>query len=555
MTQITPSYNIADRLTALSKRQPFKRAVVAPSGKDKDGRITYAHLTFAQLEEESTAYARGFERIGIKRGVRTLLMVRPGLAFFTITFALFKTGAVPIFIDPGMGKKRLFECIKDVAPEALVAIPVAHIARILHPKPFRSVKQCVTVGKMLFWGGCTLSSVRTRAEGTFEKAATSPEDPAAILFTTGSTGPAKGVVYEHGMFAAQCDLIRKTYDIPADGIDLPTFPLFGLFSVALGMTAVIPDMDPTRPAEVDPEKIVEAINNQGCTFSFGSPALWKRVLRHCIDHDLKLPSLKRVLMAGAPIPGTIHADFQKILPRDSRTHTPYGATESLPATDIIGAEVCAETWEQTQAGKGVCVGRPVSGMTVEIIRLTDEPIKEWTDDLLLSPGEVGEITVRGPTVTKAYFNKPEQTKHAKIRDADGIWHRIGDLGYKDEKGRVWVCGRKTHRVETDAGILYTLCCEAVFNRHPQVKRSALVGIGRRPHQTPVIVVETEQRDATRSFLDALKNELLAAAAENQVTSTIAKVLFHPSFPVDIRHNAKIFREILTTWAEKKLAVS
>jgi acyl-CoA synthetase (AMP-forming)/AMP-acid ligase II len=347
------------------------------------------------------------------------------------------------------------------------------------------------------------------------------------------------------MFDAQCELIGETYGITEKDVDLATFPLFALFSVGLGMTAVIPDMDPTRPAHVNPKKIVEAIQTNNCTFSFGSPALWGRVTSWCVDNNVKLPTLRQVLMSGAPVPVEVHERFRKILSEGAETNTPYGATESLPATTITGSEILRETALATAQGKGVCVGRPVSGITVEIIRITDEVIEAWSDDLVVPRGEIGEITVKGVTVTKRYYRNEEATKAHKIGDGSGVRHRIGDVGYKDEQGRVWFCGRKVHRVPTEKGVLYTVPCEAIFNAHPAVKRSALVGVDARP----VIIIELNDGGAGS---DSLTEELLSIGAKNALTEDIRDVLYHPGFPVDIRHNAKINREKLAVWAAKKV---
>jgi len=547
-----PHCNIASRLRAVAKQRPLKRAVVCPEGRDRSGRVTYAHLTFEQLDLESDAFARGMVRIGIERGMRTLLMVRPSLEFFSLTFALFKVGAVLVLIDPGMGKDRLLHCIAEAEPEALIGVSLAHLARIMHRKSFRSVRHAVTVGRRWLWGGHSLRALRDENQDSFPLAPTRPDELAAVLFTTGSTGPPKGVEYEHGMFEAQCELIQKTYEMGEDDIDLPIFPAFALFSVTLGMTVVVPDMDPTRPADVDPRTIIEAVHNQGCTFSFGSPALWDKVTAYCVERDIKLPSLRKVLMAGAPVAPAIHERFRYILPEGGETHTPYGATESLPVTDMTGSEVLAETAEATARGKGTCVGWPVHGVTVEIIRLTDDPIERWSEDLVLPTGEIGEIVVKGPTVTKRYYRKDEATRLAKIQDGEAVRHRIGDLGYKDEKGRVWFCGRKSHRVETPKGIMFTVCCEAIFNQHPKVRRSALIGLGERPNQRPVVVVEPVSMPSTQSEERELRDELLHIAASSPMTEEIHDVLFHPSFPVDIRHNAKIFREKLAAWAAQEL---
>ena len=543
--------NIACQLEDMAEIYPQKRAVVFPYSRDRKGNVAYTHLTFSELSRLSSEYAAGFEAYGISRGVKTLVMLRPSLDFFAVVFALFKVGAVPVMIDPGMGIKRLLHCIASVRPEAMIGIEVAHLMRVLRKKYFSSIKYAVTAGRCWLWSGRTLENIRV-AGSRYNVVQTREDELAAILFTTGSTGPAKGVEYEHGMFAAQCRIIRDTYQIGAEDIDLPTFPLFALFSVGLGMTAVIPDMDPTAPAKVDPAKIVEAINKQGCTFSFGSPALWGRVSGYCVQNKIELPSLRKILMAGAPVPPLTHERLlKKILPEGAETHTPYGATESLPACDMRGSEVLAATAAETIEGKGFCVGRPVQSVTVRVIRLSDEVIPEWNDELVLPAGEVGEITVRGQNVTKKYYERPEMTALAKIAEGSEVVHRIGDLGYFDAEGRLWFCGRKAHRVETVEGILYTVCCEAVFNQHPGVRRSALVGVGPWGTQLPVIVVEPEHK-LESAEISLLKGQLLEIGSKTVVTAGIKDILFYSDFPVDIRHNAKINREQLAHWAETQI---
>ncbi|MCP4690391.1 MAG: AMP-binding protein, partial [Desulfobacterales bacterium] len=243
-----PDFNIASHLKRMAREQPYKRAVVEPVGVDDNGRIAYVHMTFRQLDRESDRMAIGLDRIGIQRGVRTVLMVTPGLDFFALTFALFKTGAVPVVVDPGMGVGRMIRCLQESRPAAFIGIPKAHVLRVFKPGYFKTVHVWVTVGRRWFWGGSTLDEIRKTPWRPFGHARTARDDTAAILFTTGSTGPAKGAVYTHGMFDAQIRHIQKHFNITTDEIDLPTFPLFALFDPALGMTAVIPDMDPTKPA-------------------------------------------------------------------------------------------------------------------------------------------------------------------------------------------------------------------------------------------------------------------------------------------------------------------
>jgi acyl-CoA synthetase (AMP-forming)/AMP-acid ligase II len=344
------------------------------------------------------------------------------------------------------------------------------------------------------------------------------------------------------------------YGIEPGEVDLPTFPLFGLFAPALGMTAVIPRMDFTRPGSVDPKNILDPIRRYGVTNLFGSPALLRRIGAAPESAGVRLPTLRRVISAGAPVPASVMRRFTELLSVGVQVHTPYGATEALPVSTIGSAEVLGETAAATAQGKGVCVGRPVKGMTVRIIRIDDGPIADWSDDLLAAPGEIGEVIVQGPVVTQSYFNRPEATALHKIADPDRgtFWHRMGDVGYFDEKGRLWFCGRKSQRVVTAGGTLFTITCEGVFNAHPGVLRSALVGARLGGAIVPVICVELD-RGQPSARDPALLLDLARLAESHQHARSIRHFLIHPGFPVDIRHNAKIFREKLADWASRQLA--
>lgn len=546
-----PIVNIASHLKRMAEITPYKRAVVYPAGRDNSGRVTYSHLTFLQLDRESDCLAHGMHNAGITRGTRTILMVKPGLEFFVIIFSLFKTGAVPVVVDPGMGIRRMVTCFKEGRPEAFIGIPTAHVLRTLYPKFFKTLKTWVTVGRRWFWRGFTLRRLRRVPWTPYSMAQTRKGDTAAILFTTGSTGPAKGAVYTHGNFDAQLGHIKSHLKISRDEIDLSTFPLFALFWPALGITSVIPDMDPTKPACVNPKSIIQAISNQGVTSMFASPALLNRVGEYGKKNRIKLPSLKRVISAGAPVSPSIIEQFSSMLCGDAEIHTPYGATEAVPIISITSNQILSETRKFSDQGYGICIGRPINDLKVCIIKVSDDPIDKWSEDLMAPDGEIGEISVKGDLVTRNYFERPDSDALAKIKDRDSFWHRMGDVGWKDSKGRIWFCGRKSHRVVTENRTLFTIPCEAIFNNHPRVYRSALVGIRPRSRQKPVICIELK-RDKIKNNKKTIKNELLALAQQHELTQDIESVLFHPSFPVDIRHNSKIFREKLAIWAEKKI---
>lgn len=548
--------NIASHLPAMAERQPDALAVACPTGRDGRGETVYAEYSFRQLNGASDTLARGLEAIGIRRGTRTVLMVNPSPEFFSLTFAIFKVGAVPVLVDPGMGVENLKQCLKEAEPEAFIGIPKAHAARKLLGWAKDTIRINVTVGRRLLWGGHTLDQVRRRGGSgdAYEMAAASADETAAILFTSGSTGAPKGAVYTHGNFAAQVEALKKLYDIQPGEIDLPTFPLFALFDPALGMSAIIPEMDATRPALVEPRNIIEPIQRFRVTNMFGSPALIRRVGFSEEAKDVKLPSLKRVISAGAPVPSVVLEKFAQMLQSGTQIHTPYGATESLPVASIGSDEVLNETRSETDRGAGVCVGRPVEDIEAVVIAITDEPIRSWSDDLVLDTGEIGEIAVRGPMVTRRYFNRDTSTELAKIsvEGADDFYHRMGDLGYFDERGRLWFCGRKAHRVQTSEELLFTMPCEAVFNTHEKVFRTALVGVGPEGGNRPVLCVELDPRHRSADT-EQIKRELLALGSAHAHTRNVQTVLFHPSFPVDIRHNSKIFREKLAAWAEGQLS--
>ena len=546
-----PVVNIAYRLRASAQRMPYKRAVVSPAGRDRSGRVAYAHLTFEQLDRESDSLAAGLVRIGIQRGTKTVLMVKPGIDFFVLIFAMFKCGAVPVVVDPGMGIGRMLRCLASTQPEAFIGLPLAHLLRVCRPQYFRSVLLNVTVGHRLFWSGASLEKLYVRPWQPFEMAPTTRDETAAILFTTGSTGPAKGVIYTHGNFDAQIRQIQGHFDIGADEIDLPTFPLFALFDPALGMTAVIPDMDPRKPAFVNPEKIIEPILNQGVTNMFASPALLNRVGAFGRKRQVKLPSLRRVVSAGAPVSPANIEQFATMLDDTSEIHTPYGATEAVPIISLGSREILDETRALSEQGYGMCVGRPLRDTLIRIIHISDDPIPRWSENLVVPDGDIGEIVVRGALVTERYFRNEAANTQAKIPDGDGFWHRMGDLGWRDSKNRIWFCGRKSHRVTTPTGDMFTIPCEAIFNNHPGVFRSALVGVGATGRQMPVICIERTPEGRKMKKPDLLA-ELQELAGTSPLTRPIHNVLIHPGFPVDIRHNSKIFREQLAVWATQRV---
>ncbi|NOZ38889.1 MAG: AMP-binding protein, partial [Planctomycetes bacterium] len=461
-----PTVNVADRLATIAQRQPDAVAVAVPGRGDVSGQNSYSTCTFAELDRDASALARGLVEMGVQPGTRLVLLVRPGCEFVKLVFALLRSGATTVLIDPGMGRKHLVKCLAAVEPEGFVAISSAQAVRTVLRRRFSRCKLNVTVGRRWFWGGKTYEQLlQLGRKSTASLPTTCADDAAAIIYTSGSTGPPKGVLYTHEMFDTQVAEIGGHYDIRPGGFDLACFPLFGLFNSAMGVTTVFPDMDFSRPASADPTKLLAAANDWHVTQAFASPAVWSKLSQYCETHGEQIPTLRKVFSCGAPVPAKVLKRTLACVSADAEMHTPYGATECLPIATIEAAEVLGETRQRTDGGAGVCVGRKFGTIDWRVIRIIDEPIALIDECEELPEGEIGELIVRGPQVSPKYndvsavgndsctdvefasntsrSSLPTALTHnaiAKIPDGNTLWHRMGDVGYFDEQGRFWYCG-------------------------------------------------------------------------------------------------------------------
>lgn len=546
--------NVGMTLAETASRMPNAIAVAAPARRgQKKPPIHYETITFKELEIQSNRIANSIRDLGITPGTRLSLMVPPGLEFVALVFGLFKAGIVTILIDPGMGRKNMVRCLAAAEPEGIVGIRLAQIARFIFRRKFPKSKHNIVVGAN-YWPGCkSLKKLTQNARQEFAPPPTTRDSPAAIIFTTGSTGPPKGVLYRHGNFIEQARQIRDHFSIPPGGADVSGFPLFALFNTAMGMTTIFPEMDPTRPAEVSPPIIIDAAEQFQADQSFGSPALWNTVATFCEKHQLKLPTIRRVFTAGAPVPPHVLSRVKKCIAPEGDIHTPYGATEALPVASNSASVVLNETAAQTNLGKGTCVGTHFDKMNWKVIEISDSPIKEIAEAKELPPGNIGELIVNGPVVTTEYVTQTDANAYHKIADGNSFWHRMGDVGYLDDENRFWFCGRKSHRLLTANGTMFTIPCESIVNTHPAVYRSALVGVGKANQQVPVIVAEPwpQHFPETKDRTSRLAKEILDLCKSNPLTESVSEVIIRKALPVDIRHNSKIFREQIRADLESK----
>ena len=575
--------NLCRHLAHIAISTPTALAVAVQ--KSQYGKLHYQEIDFLTLHQRSDDIAFALNAYGLKSGMKAVLMVTPSIDFFLLTFALFKAGIIPILVDPGMGIKNLKQCFTESAPDAFIGIPKAHIARILFGWGKATVKKLLTVTAAgssanvfaSLIGGMSLTQLLAlyplrnsvsptnalvNEDASFDMVKLADDAMSAILFTSGSTGTPKGVVYSHKMFEAQITALKEDYAIESGERDLATFPLFSLFGPALGMASIVPDMDASKPIKANSDFIFAAIEKYQCTNLFANPALIE-VLGQAgtIKAKItKLNSLKRVISAGAPATLPSIERFTQLLSDNVPVLTSYGATESLPLTKISSTDLL-KTSHITDNGGGICVGAPVKGVELSIIEISDEVIETWHDSLSLPINTIGEIVVKGDMVSQQYYHRDAATAQAKIFNGDSsntnsnvVRHRMGDLGYLDESGMLWMCGRKAHRVTTNKKVLFSIPCERIFNTHKLVERTALVAVTINGKRLPLLCVElTSEAKKDKNFDESvLFSALRISALAHKQTSAISHFLIHEDFPVDIRHNAKIFREKLAVWAQQEL---
>ncbi len=517
---------------------------------------TYHALTYTQLLQRSLSLAEGLARWGVRPGLPVAVLVPISEQFFTLMFALVKLGAVPVLIDPGIGTAALKTCLDEANPQVFIGNSKALTARKLlawcpnarvvltdavPATALRLLRSPVTTLASILAGTCPAAESE---EGSPADSTQAESTPALVAYTSGSTGPAKGVQLSTEALTAQIETLRQLYALEPGVVNVSTFAPFALLGPLLGLTTVVPRMDFSRPAQADPAMIAEAITAFNASVMFASPALLNTLQRWARPAHVRLPSLHTVITAGAAVSRRLQQQMLTILPDNAQIHTPYGSTEALPVTTIGSTEILA------LRHSGICVGRPVEGINLALVPICDQAIPSLPDEPDVPVGQVGEVVVQGPQVSTTYYHRPSADTANKTLWRDQVAHRMGDLAYRDGQGRLWLCGRRAERVITPESTLYTTICEEITNAHPWVERSALVGLGPRGKQRPVMIIQPTQ---PRLSPADLTQECLTLLAANSDTAMITTVLLKDRFPVDVRHNAKIRRLELAEWASRELA--
>ena len=524
-SQRATSHNLIHYLDRWAIEAPERPAIVTPVDLAAS---SHRVVRFQELATEVGSLAAGLRRRGLRPGDRVVVMVPMSAELYTLILALLKIGAITVFVDPWVGLARLLSCIRLVEPAAFAG-PWIVQALASGFAEFRGIKTRLISSKR-GWGRLVDPGQANRPEIP-ETSPVSPDDTALITFTTGSSGAPKGADRTHGFLDAQHQALCAEMKIQAGDVAMPALPIFILSNLAAGATSVIPAMRPSRPSAVDPDAILRQIRAFGVTSLVGSPAFFAPVCRRLREEQSVLAGVRSVFTGGAAVPPDLMRDLADLLP-DGDAFIGYGSTEAEPVALISAREVLAETGARTARGEGDCVGRPAHGIELKILRASAGPVvdPDWAQ-LELPAGQIGEVVVSGRQVNRNYFRNEEAVRLNKIREPSGqIWHRMGDLGYRDERGRLWIVGRMHNCVNRSGTVLYPGIVEALAQAETWVERAALVGLpDRELGQRAVVAVVP----AAAPRIETLRTKL----ADHGIL--VDEVILQRRIPVDPRHNAKV----------------
>ncbi len=487
-----------------------------------------ATITDAAFAGRVASFARQLRERGVRPGDRIAVLVPPGIDLIAVVYACWRIGAVTVVADRGLGLRGLGAAVRSARVHHVIGPRVAiAAARTLRWAPRAHMISLNSLD----------GSVLQRLD-QLDIAAPDAEASAAVVFTSGATGPAKGVRYTHGQLQAQRTALRALYEItPADRF-VAAFAPFSVFGPALGIGTGLADNDVTSPGTLTAAALDDACRRIDATMVFASPAALANVVRTA---NGPLPALERVrlvMSAGAPVPIETLRAVAKLCP-DAALHTPYGMTEVLPVADISLARRLV-----VGDGRGVCVGPPVVGCDVMIA-----PADPTADVESLAPGEMGEVVVRSPWMSSGYDRLWHTQQLARPVVDGAMWHRTGDVGHLDGDGNLWIEGRVGHLIHTVSGPVAPVAIEVAAESVDAVERAAAVAVGPHGVQQVVVVVETVDERADGHASASLAAAVRAACAPQLV----AAVWTVKALPVDIRHNAKIDRTALGRTMERVLS--
>lgn len=465
------------------------------------------------------------QRAGVGAGDAVLVFVPMSIELYVAMIAIFRVGGVAMFLDPSAGRAHISRCCEMSPPVALIAVSRAHLLRLSTPA-LRQIPRKYSVGLPV--PGAKRWERFKHHDPLREIAARAEDDAALVTFTSGSTGKPKGAVRTHRFLAAQHAALQPAIALAPGQVDLATLPIFSLANLASGVTSIIPDADLRKPGHVRTAPILRQLEAHRVTRAVASPAFLERLLRDPFA-PAAMRTMERIYTGGAPVFPALMERLQCALPH-AEVIALYGSTEAEPIAHVAWSEITKDDLAAMLGGRGLLAGMPVSEVELAILDAEwGAPLGAMTLEEFVrrrcAQGEPGEIVVAGMHVLRGYLHG-EGDAETKFRVADQVWHRTGDAGYLDERGRLWLLGRAQARLTDEHGTIYPFSVECAASQVPGVRRSALIQHrGRR-----LLVVEAEP-DAPANLRDAVAAKLTAAKLHD--------VRLLPSIPVDKRHNAKI----------------
>jgi acyl-CoA synthetase (AMP-forming)/AMP-acid ligase II len=526
--------NVIGYLDHWAATTPDRPAVVFPRHARADGRIDDETLTFAELSRRVDRLAAALAARGLQPGDRVVVMIPMSLELYTLLLALLKQAVIIVFIDPWVGLAQVKRCIALTEPKAFAGTPaiqlLGRLSGTLSPIPMRLTARGPALPTEI-----RLERLLDEDHPPVPTRTVQPDTTALITFTTGSTGVPKGANRTHGFLLAQHRALAREMGLRAGEADLTTLPIFVLNNLAAGVTSILPRMTSSKPSEVDPAVIVRQIETHGITTAVGSPAFWKPIADYCLANGRKLDTLRTLFTGGGPVPPGLLETLQPLMP-NGEAFIGYGSTEAEPVALISAAEVVGETAELTRTGHGNCVGTPAEGIRLRVLPIVEGPVTppaDGLDAMALPAGEIGELVVSGDHVGKDYYRNPAAVRENKIVDADGtVWHRLGDVGYLDPRGRIWLVGRVNNLVRRGARTLYPIPVEAIAQQLPFVAQAALVD---HAGTVTLAIMPTAWAEAhrRREWEEQLQEALTLHGM------TVERIRFLRKLPVDPRHNVKI----------------
>ena len=545
--------NLYNHLQRAAERRPAQVAVHAPDhGSDPAG-VNHHTITMAELDRQAGALAAGLVDLGVGAGDRVVLMVPVSVELYVVVAALFRLGAVPVLMDPWMGVARMADCIRRTRPRLFLGIPLAHALFLWRPG-LRRLRRVTVSGERWMGRHSVEEMIRAGAHAPPVRDLRS-DAPGLITFTGGSTGRPKGVFRTHGLLQAQHEGTTRCMDMRPGDVHMQAFPNMVLSNIASGVTSVIPWFRQGHAAEVDPVALLRQVRRLGVAGMCGPPALLGRLARYCVEHEQRMGTVRRVLVGGS----AVSFDLLKQMDRATRPGASvvlYGSSEAEPLAILEGHDEIERAERAMRSGGGLCLGYPRPALDMQIRALPPGLHTAGLDEgglvaASLPVGHIGELVVRGRHVSRRYFGDPGAEAAQKIRTSDGLrWHRLGDLGYLDEEGRVYVVGRINDTVQRRGRSLYPLVVEPLVEQLPFVRRCGLVGHPRKGMNRSILAYEPADPGARRR--DRRDREETIRAECDRIGVIIDQVVVVDHIPVDPRHNGKVQRDELTKVCRRQL---